>query len=104
MNFLKYSLLSASLMLVTNAVTRAEVIEVVDMSKITCKQMMAGTPDAIEAAVWMSGYYHGLRKNTKLNMIALKYNGELVLAACKDNPDKTVMRTVDTLTGGGKMK
>jgi hypothetical protein len=99
MRVLKYLLLSTSLMLTMNAVTQAEVI---DMSKFTCKQLLSGTQDAVEAAIWTSGYYHGLHKSTKLDLVALKQNGDAVIAACKDNPNKSVMQTVTTLSRGAK--
>ena len=101
MNCLKYSLLGASLVLAMNTATQAEVI---DMSKFTCSDLISGSPDAIEAAIWTSGYYNGLHKNTKLDLNAMKHNAELVMAACKNNPKKTVMQTVDTLLSSGKKK
>jgi hypothetical protein len=84
-----------------NTATQAEVV---DMSKFTCKQLLSGTPDAIEAAIWTSGYYNGLHKNTKLDLNVMKHNADVVVAACKDNPNKTVMQTVNTLLAGGKRK
>jgi len=84
-----------------NTATQAEVM---DMSKITCKELLSGSPDSIEAAVWTSGYYNGLRKNTKLDLAVMKHNAEMVMAACKDDPKKTVMQTVNTLLSGGKKK
>jgi hypothetical protein len=101
MNCLKYTLIGASLVLAMNTATRAEMM---DMSKFTCNQLVSGSPDAIEAAVWTSGYYNGLRKNTKLDLAVVKHNAEMVMAACKDNPKKTVMQTVDTLLSGEKKK
>jgi hypothetical protein len=101
MKCLKYSLFGASLVLAMNTATQAEVM---DMSKFTCNQLLSGSPDAIEAAVWTSGYYNGLRKNTKVDLAVMKHNAEMVMAACKDNSKKTVMQTVDTLLSGGKKK
>jgi len=101
MNCLKYSLVGASLVLVMNTATQAEMI---DMSEFTCNQLLSGSPDAIEAAIWTSGYYNGLRKKTKLDLAVMKHNAEMVMAACKDSPKKTVMQTVDTLLSGGKKK
>ena len=101
MDFIKYSLFGASLVLVMNTTTQAEVI---DMSKFTCTQLLSGSQDATEAAIWTSGYYNGLRKNTKLDVAAMKHNADMVVAACKDNPKKTVMQTVDTLLAGKKKK
>lgn len=101
MTNLKYLFVGALLVLAMNSATQAEVV---DMSKFTCDQLLSGTPDAVEAAIWTSGYYNGLRKKTKIDLAVMKHNGSLVVAACKDNPKKTVMQTVNTLLGGEKMK
>ena len=65
---------------------------------------MSGGPDAIEAAIWISGYYNGLHKNTKLDLNNMKHNAELVVAECKDNPKKTVMQAIDGMIAAGKKK
>jgi hypothetical protein len=101
MNCLKYSLFGASLVLAMNTATQAEVM---DMSKFTCKELLSGSPDATEAAIWTSGYYNGLHKNTKLDLTSMKHNAAMVMAACKDNPKNTVMQTVNTLLSGEKKK
>ena len=102
MNWLKYSIFGASLVLAMNSVTQAQVM--VDMSKITCAQLMSGTADSIESAIWFSGYYNGLRKNTKLDLKVMKRNAEMVVDACKASPNKTVMQTVDSILAAGKKK
>jgi hypothetical protein len=56
----------------------------------------------IEAAIWISGYYNGLRKNTMLNLNAMKPNAEMVSAACKGSPNQTIMQTVNTLFSAEK--
>jgi len=101
MSFLKYFLFGTSLILPMNTATIAAEI---DMSKFTCVQLMSGGPDAMEAAIWLSGYYNGVRKNTTLDLNALKHNAEMVIAACKANSNKTVMQTVDTLLAGAEKK
>ena len=101
MNWLKYSLIGTSLVLAMNSAVQAEVV---DMSKFTCKQLLSGAPDAVEAAIWTSGYYNGLRKNTKIDLNVMNHNAGLVVAACKNNPNKTVMQTVNTLLAGRNKK
>ena len=100
MNWLKYAFFGTSLVLGMSSAIQAQVM--VDMSKFTCNQLLSGTPDALEAAVWTSGYYNGLRKNTMVDLNVLKHNAEAVMAACKDNPNKTIMQTVDTLLAAAK--
>jgi hypothetical protein len=87
------------LMLVMNTTVQAEMR---DMSKFTCAQLLNRDPDALEAAVWLSGYYNGQRNNTVLDMDVMKHNIDAAIAACKDDPSKTMMQTVDKLLAIGK--
>ena len=82
---LRYSLVGASLVLAMNTAAQTQVV---DMSKFTCDQLLGGAQDAVEAAIWTSGYYNGLRKKTKIDLNVMKHNGTLVVAACKENPKK----------------
>ena len=101
MNWLKYLIFGASLVLAMNTVSQAQVA---DMSKMTCAQLMSGTADSIESAIWFSGYYNGMQKNTKLDLSVMKHNAEMVVDACKASPNKTVMQTVDSILAAGKKK
>jgi hypothetical protein len=69
----------------------------VDMSKMTCEDLLKGSGDSIEAAIWLSGYYNGLRKNTKLDLGQFKKNADAVVAECKGSPKVTVMQTVNKM-------
>ncbi len=95
MAFLKLFVCCATLVLAVNAVAQAQ--ERIDMSKYTCEQMLAGSGDSIETAIWLSGYYNGLRKNTVLDTAKFSKNADLVIAECKASPKKTVMQTVNTM-------
>src|SRR5262245_62776383 len=77
------------------APTRAQVI--VDVSKITCGQFLTASPNAVEAAIWLSGYYNGLRKNTQLDLNQFKKNADAVVAECRTDPKKTLMQAAETL-------
>jgi len=98
---LQFSLFGAFLVLGVNSAARAETV---DMAKFTCGQLLTGSPDAIEAAVWIGGYYNGMHKNTKLDLENMKHNAEAVVAACKDNQKKAVMQTIDEMFAAGKKK
>ena len=100
-NGLKYSLFGVSLVLAMNTATQAETF---DMAKFTCAQLLSGSPDSIDAAVWTSGYYNGMHKNTKLDLENMKHNAEVIVAVCKENPNKTVMATIDGMLAAGKKK
>jgi hypothetical protein len=77
--------------------TSAQAQGVTDMSKLTCAQLLEGSANAIESAIWLSGYYNGLRKNTKLDLGQFQKNADTVIAECKNDPKKTVMQTVNTM-------
>ena len=68
-----------------------------DTSKITCEQLLSAAPTAIDAAIWLSGYYNGLHKNTMLDLNQFKRNAEVVVHECQGSPKKAVMETVDGL-------
>jgi hypothetical protein len=102
MNWLKQLVYGTAFVLALNSATQAQ--GTVDMKKFTCEQLLKGTPNAIEAAIWLSGYYNGQRKNTVLDMNQFKQNAEAVVAECRKNPKKTVMQTVNTMLSGGKKK
>jgi hypothetical protein len=71
--------------------------DVVDMSKFTCEKLLQGSGNSIEAAIWLSGYYNGLRKNTKLDLEQFRKNAEVIVAECRDNPKATLMGTVKAM-------
>ena len=37
-----------------------DVAAATDMAKLTCAQLLEGSANAIESAIWLSGYYNGL--------------------------------------------
>jgi hypothetical protein len=74
----------------------------VDMSKFTCEQLLAGSGNSIEAAIWLSGYYNGLHKNTTLDLGQFGKNAEVIVAECKGNPKATVMGTIEKMSSGKK--
>ena len=55
----------------------------IDVSKITCDQlvlMKVADPDHI--AIWLSGYYHGMRNNTKVDVDKLQDDAKKVRTYC----------------------
>ena len=95
MNRAKLLVCGAALAL--GAISTAQAQDTSDMSKLTCEQLLTASSDAVEAAIWISGYYNGLRKNTVLNMKQFKHNADVVIAECRTNPKNTVMNTVNTM-------
>ena len=90
----------APIMLGLTSTARAQ--GTVDMSKFTCEQLLQGSGNSVEAAIWLSGYYNGLRKNTKLDLDQFQKNAATVVADCKDHPKATVMQTIKTMTSRKK--
>ena len=95
MKSLRWLLTSAALVLGMGSTAQSQ--GTVDMSKMTCEDLLKGSGDLIEAAIWLSGYYNGLRKNTKLDLGQFKKNADAVVAECKGNPKVTVMQTVNKM-------
>ena len=66
MNKVTLPLLCAPFVLGMNSMAQAQ--GTVDMSKYTCEKLLQGGGNSTDAAVWLSGYYNGLHKNTKLDL------------------------------------
>lgn len=79
------------------AVGSANAQAMIDMSKVTCEQLLSASPTSVDVAIWLSGYYNGLQKNTVLNLNQFKQNAEAIVTECHDNPKKSVMDTVTAM-------
>ena len=90
-------LLVAGAAIVSAANPAAQAQSVTDMAKLTCAQLLEGSANAIESAIWLSGYYNGLRKNTKLDLGQFQKNADAVIAECKNDPKRTVMQTINAM-------
>lgn len=68
----------------------------VDVSKITCEQFIV-LPKADSIAIWLSGYYHGDRHVSTLDVNKFEENARNLRAACRlpDNFKKPVMQLVE---------
>jgi HdeA/HdeB family len=94
MNRIALMICCVPLMVGMNAIAEAQTT---DMSKFTCEQLLQGSGNSVEAAIWLSGYYNGQKKNTKVDASQFKENAGVVVAQCKENPKATVMQTISTL-------
>jgi hypothetical protein len=83
--------------LAAGAAAPARAQAIVDVSKITCEQFLTASPNAIEAAIWLSGYYNGLKQNTQLDLGQFKKNADAVVAECRANQKITLMQAVEKL-------
>jgi hypothetical protein len=98
MSSLRTTVVAVGITLAITGTAKAQAM--VDMSKMTCEQLLTASPNAIDAAVWLSGYYNGVHKNTMLDLNQFKRNAEVVVDECRTNPKKTLMSTVGKLLSG----
>jgi hypothetical protein len=79
------------------AVSAASAQTTIDVAKISCEQfvlMKVADPDYI--AIWLSGYYHGKRNNTTIEVQELKANAQKIKHYCLYNKG-TVMEAAEKL-------
>jgi len=98
---IKSVLVGLLLCLMTSSFARAQMT--VDVSQITCKEFMISTlfePDHI--ALWLNGYYNGIRSNTVIDVGGLQAYVAGVKDYCLHNQGAAVMKAAETLLGAGK--
>lgn len=77
---------------------------ILDMSKVRCEQLVTASPDAVDAAVWLSGYYNEIRRNTQLDFGQFKKNAESEIAACQKDPQNPVMKIIEEMLAKQKLQ
>jgi acid stress chaperone HdeB len=93
-----------SIILSLLALSTAQAQTTIDAAKITCKQfvlLQVANPETI--AIWLSGYYHGKRGSTSVDVEQLKEQAKNVRNYCiyKDEGG-TLMEAVEKLMPPGK--
>ena len=71
-----------------------------DMSKVTCWQYVTykvTNPKYI--SVWLSGFYHGKRGDTLVDMAQVVENADKLTTFCTKNPDMPLMQAVEAALG-----
>jgi acid stress chaperone HdeB len=72
----------------------------VDISKINCQQyILFAVGDPHDIAVWLSGYYNGIRHNTVLDTQQFREHAKKVMDYCESNPKSFVMDAVEQVLG-----
>ena len=68
----------------------------VDVSKITCEQFNV-LPKADSVAIWLSGYYHGQKRDAVVDVNAFEDKVRNFRAACRqpDNFKRSVMQLIE---------
>ena len=83
-------------------VSVAQAQTTIDVGKITCEQFLLMTvapPDYV--AIWLSGYYHGKRNNTTIDVQKLKDSAQKVRQYCLYNKG-TLMESVEKVVSSGE--
>lgn len=81
-------------------VSAAQAQTTIDVAKITCEQfvlMTVAPPDYV--AIWLSGYYHGQRSTTIIDVQKLKDNAQKVRSHCLYNKGM-LMEAVEKVLAG----
>ncbi len=90
-------------LLLAASAARAQVT--VDVSKITCEQLLNfSVADPKDIAIWLSGYYHGRQGSTVMEPQRFKANAETLKSACfqKANIKLPAMQVIEKLFGAAK--
>jgi acid stress chaperone HdeB len=83
--------------------TQAQAQVTLDISKITCNQLLMGQPVPSKyTELWLSGYYNGKLSNTMIDPDAISKNYEKVESYCAQHGDMTVMDAVKNVLGADK--
>jgi hypothetical protein len=79
----------------TDLRTYADADGYLDVQKLTCAQL-AGTwqQDADLLATWYSGWYNGLARKSKMNIVRAKEAEHQVITYCKANPSKKIIEAI----------
>jgi|ERR1700741_311918 acid stress chaperone HdeB len=69
----------------------------VDISKITCEQFNV-LPKADSVAIWLSGYYHGGKREAVIDVSKFEDNVRNLRAACRqaDNFTRPIMQLIES--------
>ena len=97
---MKARLLLTSAVFVFVQTTAPQAQVTVDVSKITCEQLLTQKPvPAKYVVLWLSGYYNGKRNNTIIEPEALDENENKVDFYCNFHRGMTVMDAVKSVLG-----
>jgi acid stress chaperone HdeB len=73
----------------------------IDVSKISCEQYnLFKVADPEKIAIWLSGYYHGVNKNTVLETQRLEENAKKLREFCYLNRKTQIFEAVEKVLGG----
>lgn len=89
--------------LVTLAALPARAQTTVDVAKISCRQFISDDIALSKSiAVWLSGYYSGLQRNTVVDMGRMERNIDKVEDFCRLNMETMLMDATKKALGANK--
>ena len=101
---MKLRLLPTSALFLFAQMPTMQAQETLDVAKITCEQLQRGrlaTPPR-DVVLFLSGYYHGKRNDTVIELQTISKHEEQVYAYCAKHGDTTVMDAVKNVLGFDK--
>ena len=89
-------LLPAVLMLLVPVVANAQLT--LDITKVTCRQFLTGSVVPRKSMIlWLSGYYHGKRGATTVDIGSIEPNASKLDDYCGGHQDEMVMKAIETV-------
>jgi len=100
----KLRLLPTSALFLFAQIPTMEAQETVDVTKITCQQILMEqlAAPSRDVVLWLSGYYAGKRNNTIIEPQTIKKNEEKVNSYCYHHRETTVTDAIKNVLGFDK--
>jgi acid stress chaperone HdeB len=93
-------LVGIAILLSLGAPAAAEDKMVVDMSKMTCRELTKlGFQDFSGIAMWLSGYYNASVRNTVIDLYQFAQAAKSVKDFCQTSPQSTVLSATERALG-----
>jgi len=93
-------LLAISILVSSSAAATAEDKMVVDMGKLTCRELTKlGFQDFAGITMWLSGYYNATVRSTVVDLNEFAQAAKTVKDFCQTSPQSTVMSATERALG-----
>lgn len=88
----------ASLMVLSLAAAHAQVT--VDITKVTCREFLIGKIVSTKSiAIWFSGYYHGKRGATMMELSGVEKDADKLEDYCALHQDEMLTKAIEGMFG-----
>ena len=92
-------LLAATLLMLLLSVS-ANAQLTLDITKVTCRQYLTGGLIPTRSmTLWLSGYYHGKRSATTVDIGSIEPNASKLEDYCGGHQDEAVMKAIEAVFG-----